>query len=230
MVNIQSLTGAGKKKGTYVEVSNFMDLKGHSIRVAAGNKKGSNGKASTTETIKTDGDGNVSFNQAFLFLAQPGAQACEVSVKQKGMLGASEYGKLTIGLEQQKTTGALKVKDATLAIQTTFVDLDVGVSALINSYRRAAREAELRAIAERERQEAEGTFLSRINVGSVAVAAAPRCVVIRAPSFDTHGCVSTFQSHTMPCDSTRSWQPKLVCQSLGDATHARVQGDGSSAA
>ena len=155
MVNIQSLTGAGKNKGSFIEVSNFMDLKGHAIRVSAGNKKGSNGKASITETIKTDGNGNASFNQAFLFLAQPGVQACEVSVKQKGMLGASEYGKLTIGLEQQRIMGALKVKDATLAIQTTFVDLDVGVSALINSYRRAAREAELRAIAERERQEAE---------------------------------------------------------------------------
>ena len=155
MVNIQSLVGAGKNKGSYVEVSNFMDLKGHKIHVSAGNKKGSNGKASITETIKTDGNGNASFNQAFLFLAQPGVQACEVSVKQKGMLGASEYGKLTIGLEQQKTIGALKVKDATLAIQTTFVDLDVGASALINSQRRAAREAELRAIAERERQEAE---------------------------------------------------------------------------
>eukprot|EP00943_MAST-04B_sp_MAST-4B-sp1_P009968 g9968.t1 len=154
-INVQSIQNVGKGKNTFVEVSSFMDLKGHKVNVSGGNKKGSSGKASITETIKTDDYGNVSFNQAFLFLAEPGVQACELFIKQKGMLSTSNFGKLTIGLEEQKVIGNLKVKDGNVSIQTTTVDLDVGVMGLINSQKRAEREAELKAIAEREAQERE---------------------------------------------------------------------------
>lgn len=155
MVNVQSVQNIGKNKNAFVEVDSFMDLKGHKIRVSGGNKKGSEGKESVTETVKTNGDGNATFNQAFLFLAEPGVQACELTIKTKGMVTNSTFGKLTLGLEQQKVTGTLKVKDGSVSIQTTCVDLDIGVMGLINSKKRAEREAELKAIAEREAAERE---------------------------------------------------------------------------
>ena len=98
MVNIQSLVGAGKNKGSYVEVSNLWTSSRQIIFQRA--QERIKRKASHRRLLKQC-NGNASFNQAFLFLAQPGVQACEVSVKQRNAQ-CNEYGKLTIGLEQQK--------------------------------------------------------------------------------------------------------------------------------
>ena len=154
MVNVQSVQNIGKNKNAFVEVDSFMDLKGHKIRVSGGNKKGSEGKESVTETVKTNGDGNATFNQAFSF-SRTWSPKHVTTVKTKGMVTNSTFGKLTLGLEQQKVTGTLKVKDGSVSIQTTCVDLDIGVMGLINSKLRAEREAELKAIAEREAAERE---------------------------------------------------------------------------
>ena len=172
LINVISVGNVKKGKATHVKVGGFKNDRLLPVTVAGGTKSGEKGQASETDSIKSDDDGTVTFNRPYLFLAGGDLHNFTLTVSQKGMLGYSSVGDITVGITSragklQKSTDG----DATVNIEFAYVDLDVGAVALVNSEARAAREAELAAIAEKERQEAEAERLAAEAAAAALLAA-----------------------------------------------------------
>jgi hypothetical protein len=171
LINIVSGTGLHAGKTTHVNVGDFKDAKLNKTVVAGGTKSGEDGQTSRTEDVKSRDDGVAEFNQPFLFLTPQSTSSFSLDVQQKGMVSFGSVGNKRVVLSKAAKMNLDIGNGASVSLEMAYFDLDIGVMGLVNSAERARVEAELAAIAEKERQEAEAEKLAAEAAAAALIAA-----------------------------------------------------------